>query len=397
MLAVVFRSSYIKHLAAIGFLLTAGLSISTIAQAFMTTAYDLTQTDQAYILVGLASVFVFWSVMSVPLIKKFGNRKMFAFGLTSMTIASLMLVGAPYSMWCFFGCLLPMTAAVVASPALLSLLSKQVLPGDQAKLQAATMALSLIASAVIQPIYSALFSYVGSGKVCDVTTGLDSEETIDSAASSYAYLAWLPFGLAAMCGITMFCIGVRWLLIFPLSDDDIVSGAVQTPEEPGVSNRVAPATSDGSAPRSPGSPVQIETNPDVLAMMDASNVFKPNSRRPSMYQEMQSNFQSPVVKTDKEEEVLESSPLRADHAPVKEAPMRESTTAAADEAPKELEASWSPGEAEETETSPSSRVKLTPIVEDQLSLNLLVEGNAARGASVEEIMVEEVLKELDEF
>ena len=117
----------------------------------MTTAYDLTQTDQAYILVGLASVFVFWSVMSVPLIKKFGNRKMFAFGLTSMTIASLMLVGAPYSvtagsataselcfcaqMWCFFGCLLPMTAAVVASPALLSLLSKQVLPGDQAKLQ----------------------------------------------------------------------------------------------------------------------------------------------------------------------------------------------------------------------------------------------------------------------
>ena len=63
----------------------------------MTTAYDLTQTDQAYILVALASVFVFWSVMSVPLIKTFGNRKMFAFGLTSMTIASLMLVGAPYS------------------------------------------------------------------------------------------------------------------------------------------------------------------------------------------------------------------------------------------------------------------------------------------------------------
>ena len=66
-----------------------------------------------------------------------------------------MVVGAPYSvtacpaaagsatasysvcrqMWCFFGALIPLTAATVASPALQALVSKQVYAGDQAKLQ----------------------------------------------------------------------------------------------------------------------------------------------------------------------------------------------------------------------------------------------------------------------
>ena len=104
----------------------------------------------------------------------------------------------------------------------------------------------------------------------------------------------------------MFMTGIRWLLVFPPSDDDIISGAVQSPEEAGVSNRVAPATSDGSALGSAAAPVKIETNPDVLAMMDASNVFKPNSRRPSMSQEKRSNFQSPMVKTDKDADAADA-------------------------------------------------------------------------------------------
>ena len=121
----------------------------------MTTAYGLTQTEIAYVLIALVAMLTFWSMMSVPLIKNYGNRKMFTFGLTSMTLASLMVVGAPYSvtacpaaagsaiasyavcgqMWCFFGALIPMSAATVASPALQALVSKQVHIGDQAKLQ----------------------------------------------------------------------------------------------------------------------------------------------------------------------------------------------------------------------------------------------------------------------
>ena len=96
-IAIVFRSSYLKRLAAVCFLLTAGISISTIGQAFMTTAYGLTQTEIAYVLIALVAMLTFWSMMSVPLIKNYGNRKMFTFGLTSMTLASLMVVGAPYS------------------------------------------------------------------------------------------------------------------------------------------------------------------------------------------------------------------------------------------------------------------------------------------------------------
>jgi len=313
-IAIVFRSSYLKHLAAVCFLLTAGVSISTIGQAFMTTAYGLTQTEIAYVLIALVAMLTFWSMMSVPLIKHYGNRKMFTFGLISMTLASLMVVGAPYSMWCFFGALIPMSAATVASPALQTLVSKQVYAGDQAKLQAATLAISLISSAVIQPIYSALFAQVGSGAECD-STDPDTEDTIDSAANSYVYLAWLPFGLAALCGIAMFITGIRWLLVFPPSDDDVVSGAVTSPDEAGVSSRVAPEGGLSSKRGSNAAPIRIETNPDLLAMMDASNVLQPHSRRPSMYQEMRGSFQSPVENTDKdadahtEVQVPESSPL----------------------------------------------------------------------------------------
>ena len=154
------------------------------------------------------------------------------------------------------------------------------------------MAISLISSAVIQPIYSALFAQVGSGAECD-STDPDTEDTIDSAANSYVYLAWLPFGLAALCGIATFIVGIRWLLVFPPSDDEVVSGAVTSPDEAGVSCRVAPEGAVSSKRGSNAAPIRIETNPDLLAMMDASNVLHPHSRRPSMYQEMRRSFQSP--------------------------------------------------------------------------------------------------------
>ena len=156
---------------------------------------------------------------------------------------------------------------------------------------------------MIQPIYSALFAQVGSGAECD-STNPDTEDTIDSAANSYVYLAWLPFGLAALCGIAMFITGVRWLLVFPPSDDEVVSGAMTSPDEVGLSCRVAPEGSLSSKMVSNAVPIRVETNPDLLAMMDASNVLQPHSRRPSMYQGMRRSFQSPVVspviKTDED-------------------------------------------------------------------------------------------------
>lgn len=243
-----------------------------------------------------------------------------------MTLCGSLIVGAPYSAPAFIACLLPLTMAVIASPALLALISKQVLPHDQAKLQAATMALSLIASAIAQPVYSTLFSLVGSGADCD-NNNPDTTDEIDSGANSYAELAWLPFGLAAFFGWTMFAVGVRWLCVFDETDDEKVSGAVQKPDEAGVSNRVAPEPmSEGAAKR----PSRIDT--DVArpgtgdsamstqhsAMLDACNVFAPSSRRPSMYQDaMRADFQSPLPADapvqddadDGEAYMLESSPL----------------------------------------------------------------------------------------
>ena len=152
---------------------------------------------------------------------------------------------------------------------------------------------------MIQPLYSALFAQVGSGAECD-STNPDTEDTINSAANSYVYLAWLPFGLAALCGIAMFIVGVRWLLVFPPSDDEVVSGAVTSPDEAGVSHRVAPEGSLSSKRGSNAAPMRIETKADLLAMMDASNVLRPLSQRPTMYQEMRSSFQSPAAKYEAE-------------------------------------------------------------------------------------------------
>ena len=67
----------------------------------MSTAYGLTQTEIAFVLIALVGMLTFWSTSGIPLIKHmhYGNRKMFTFGLISMsvTLASLMVVGAPYS------------------------------------------------------------------------------------------------------------------------------------------------------------------------------------------------------------------------------------------------------------------------------------------------------------
>jgi len=198
---------YLTVLGLLVFFVIFGVAVLTISPAFVIGAYRWTQTLAVLVAIAIGTFGFLATVCAPRLIGAFGARKVLRGAVITANIGSVVLVLSPlHEAFFILGALL-CVIAIIGFPAFNALVSGKVEKDQVGKMLGAFSSIGIAAYAIGSPVYSAIFSAVGSGGDCGSDTVLS--------------LVWLPWGLAAVSMSIASFILYRFTQTFPESEDDV--------------------------------------------------------------------------------------------------------------------------------------------------------------------------------